>query len=186
MVSAKEAVMKKTILTYGLISGALSAAMMFATLPMLHDFDYRRSEIIGYTSILLASLLVFFGVRSYRETAGGGRLTFLRGLGVGVAIAAISAVCYAATWLVISTWIRPGMTAEVAAWMVKAKQASGASAAEVAETAHQAEVYARLAKNPAINFGMTLLEPFPVGLAMSVLSALILRRRRPAGEPATA
>jgi Protein of unknown function (DUF4199) len=68
--------MKKTVLTFGLIGGAILAAMMFATLPFMDKIGFDRGEIIGYTTMILAFLLVFFGIRSYRENVGGGQITF--------------------------------------------------------------------------------------------------------------
>ncbi|HXN21676.1 MAG TPA: hypothetical protein VOA41_02915 [Candidatus Dormibacteraeota bacterium] len=64
--------MKKTVLTFGLISGAVSAAMMLATMPFADKIGWDKGEILGYTVIVLSSLMVFFGVRSYRENAGAG------------------------------------------------------------------------------------------------------------------
>src|SRR5438552_11239652 len=59
--------MKKTVLTFGLISGAIMAAMMFATLPFVDKIGFDKGAIVGYTTMILAFMLVFFGVRSYRE-----------------------------------------------------------------------------------------------------------------------
>ncbi len=170
--------MKKTVLVFGFASGALSAAMMLATVPFILGGRFNGSLVFGYTLILLASLLVFFGIRSYREKVGGGRLSFLRGLGVGVAVAAISAACYAATWSIL--WLAiPGLHDKIAAELVDQKRESGASDAEILQATKQAAQYVELAKNPALNFLMTLAEPFPVGLALSVISAAILRRKAP-------
>jgi hypothetical protein len=47
--------------------------------------------------IVLSALLVFFGVRSYRENAAGGRLTFGPGFAVGILITLISSACYVRT-----------------------------------------------------------------------------------------
>ena len=63
--------MKKTVLTFGLIAGAVMAAMMFATLPLMHKIGFDRGEIVGYTTMILAFMLVFIGIRSYRENVGG-------------------------------------------------------------------------------------------------------------------
>ena len=82
--------MKKTVLTFGLISGAMSASMMLITVPFIDAIGWKKGEILGYTGIVLSAPLVFFGVRSYRENAGGGRLTFGRGFAVGILITLIS------------------------------------------------------------------------------------------------
>jgi Protein of unknown function (DUF4199) len=76
--------MNKTVLTFGLISGAISAAMMLITIPFVDKIGFDKGEILGYTTIVLSALLVFFGVRSYRENVAGGRLTFGRGFAVGI------------------------------------------------------------------------------------------------------
>ena len=54
--------MKKTVLTFGLISGAVSSAMMLVTLPFHERIGFDNAEIIGYTTMVLAFMLVFFGV----------------------------------------------------------------------------------------------------------------------------
>jgi Protein of unknown function (DUF4199) len=85
--------MKKTVLMFGLLAGALSASMMLITIPFAGAIGWEKGEILGYTGIVFSALLVFFGVRSYRENAGGGRLTFGRGLTVGVLITLLSSAC---------------------------------------------------------------------------------------------
>lgn len=88
--------MKKAVLTFGLISGAISAGMMLATIPVAERIGFDKSEILGYALIVLWALLAFFGVRSYRENASGGRLTFGRGFAVGILITLLSNLCYVA------------------------------------------------------------------------------------------
>ena len=65
--------MKKVVLVFGLISGLISSTMMFITMPFVKDgtIHDETGYIVGYTSIFLSFLLVFFGIRRYRENAGG-------------------------------------------------------------------------------------------------------------------
>ena len=56
--------MKKTILIFGLISGAVSSLMMVGTLPFLEGIG-DKGYYVGYTAIVLSFLLVYFGIRSY-------------------------------------------------------------------------------------------------------------------------
>ena len=44
--------------------------------------------------MVLAFLLIFFGVRSYRDNVAGGRVRFGRAFAVGASIAAVASVCY--------------------------------------------------------------------------------------------
>src|SRR2546421_7216598 len=91
--------MKKTVLTFGLISSGSMAVMMFATLPFTDSaWLQSHSMFIGYTTMVLSFMLVFFGIRSYRENIGGWTITFGRAFALGFAIHLISSVLYAVTW----------------------------------------------------------------------------------------
>ena len=43
--------MKKTVLIFGLISGAISAAMILATAAIIDSIGFKNAEILGYTSV---------------------------------------------------------------------------------------------------------------------------------------
>ena len=52
---------------------------------------------IGYTGMVLAFLMVYFGVRSYRDNVAGGQIGFGRAFVVGLAITFVASACYVAT-----------------------------------------------------------------------------------------
>ena len=167
--------MKKIVLTFGLISGAISSLMMLATVPFADKIGWDKGEILGYTTIVLSALLVFFGVRSYRENVGGGRLTFGRGFAVGLLITLISSACYVATWEIIYYKLMPGFSEKYAAHLVERAKASGASQQKVDETERQAQQFKHMYDNPAINVAYTFAEVFPIGLVVTFVSAGVLR-----------
>jgi hypothetical protein len=173
--------MKKTVLTFGLISGAMSAAMMLITIPFADRIGWEKGEILGYTGIVLSALMVFFGVRSYRENTGGGRLTFGRGFAVGILITLISSACYVGTWEVIYYKLMPDFVDKYGAHLVDRAKASGAGQQKIDETARQAEQFKKMYANPAVNVALTFAEVFPIGLVVTLLSAGILRKK--AGSP---
>jgi hypothetical protein len=171
--------MKKTVLTFGLISGAISAAMMLVTVPFVDKIGWDKGEILGYTSIVLAALLIFFGIRSYRENVAGGRLTFGRGFAVGILITLISSACYVATWEVVYFKFLPDFADKYAAHMVERAKASGASQQKLDETQQKATQFKQMYNNPAINIALTFMEVFPIGLGVTLISAGILRKKQP-------
>lgn len=171
--------MKKTVLTFGLISGAVISALMLATVPFMHQLSLNRSLVIGYTTMVLAFLLVFFGIRSYRENIGDGRISFGRALAVGLLIMLIGSVCYVITWEFVYFNFMPDFAEKYAAFMIEDMRAKGASAAELAQSMDEMKRFAVRYHNDLLyNVGMTLLEPLPVGIIMTFISALILRSRR--------
>ena len=89
--------MKKTILTFGLISSAISSLMMVATVPFAERIGFDKAAVVGYTAIVLSFLLVFFGIRSYRDNAGNGHITFTKAFAVGISITLISYIFYVVT-----------------------------------------------------------------------------------------
>lgn len=170
--------MKKTVLTFGLISGAIISALMLATVPFMHKIGMSGGMVIGYTTMVLAFLLVFFGIRSYRENIGHGHITFGRALGVGLLIMLIGCACYVITWEFIYFNFMPDFAEKYAAFAIEDMRAKGASAAELAQKMDEMKKFQVLYNNIFFNVGMTLLEPLPVGVIMTFISALILRRGR--------
>lgn len=178
--------MKKTVLTFGLISGAVSSVMMVATLPFAHKIGFNKALIVGYTSIILAFLLVFFGIRSYRDNVGNGHITFGKAFAVGICITLISCAFYVATWQVLYFNFMPDFLDEYNTQAVEKLRASGATAAAIDAQLQEMKKFRELYQNPFFNAAVTLIEPLPVGLVITLLSAGILKKRPPsqAAQPA--
>jgi len=62
-------------------------------------------------------------------------------------------------------------------------KASGASPAVVQVQVQQLKKFKEQYENPLFNSLMTFIEPFPIGLAITLLSAAVLRRK-PQSQPA--
>src|SRR5215510_2910790 len=181
--------MKKIVLTFGLIGGAVMAAMMFGTLPFIDKIGFDRGLIVGYTTMILAFMLVFFGIRSYRENVGGGQITFGRAFAVGILITLVVCVCYVAAWEILYFKFMPDFADKYASYMVEKVKASGASQQVIDAEIEQMKSFKAMYNNPFFNAAMTFVEPFPVGLLVTLISAALLRKRRIAdteGEGQTA
>jgi len=178
--------MKKTILVFGLISGAISALMLSATVPFADRIGFDKGEYLGYTVIVLSLLLVFFGIRSYRDNVGNGQVTFTKAFTVGISITLISCICYVVTWEILYFHFLPGFMDKYSAYMVQKLSASGASAAVIQAQVQQLKKYKEMYDNPFLNAALTFIEPFPIGFVVTLISAAILRKKpqsRPAQSP---
>jgi hypothetical protein len=170
--------MKKTVLTFGLISGVISSLMMVATVPFLHKIGFTQGLVIGYTAIVLSFLLVFFGIRSYRDNVGDGKITFTKAFAVGICITLISCVFYVATWEILYFNFLPrDFMDKYGTQAIEKLKASGASPAAVEAQVQQQKKFKEQYENPLFNSLMTFIEPFPIGLAITVLSAAALRKK---------
>jgi hypothetical protein len=120
---------------------------------------------------------VFFGIRSYRENVGDGRITFGRGFAVGILITVISCVFYVATWEVIYFKVIPDFGDKYADYMVTQAKAAGASPEAIDAKVKEGKALKTMLDKPLINAAMTFTEPFPIGLLVTLISAAALRKR---------
>ena len=119
---------KRTILTWGLIAGAVSISMMLATMPFVDRIGFEHGMVIGYTALVLSALMIYPGVRSYRDNVAGGRMTFGKGLLVGLGIALVAAVCYGVIWAIVYANFMPDFCDKYTAYTIEQVKSSGGSA----------------------------------------------------------
>src|SRR3954466_1251339 len=134
--------------------------------------------------MVLAFLLIYFGVRSYRDTVGGGTVRFGRALAIGVLIAAVSSACYVATWEVMYFKFMPDFMDKYSVHELEKARASGASEGQIASRKAEMEKLAVMYRNPLYNAAFTFMEPLPVGLVIALVAAGVLSRRRKSDEGA--
>ncbi|HEX2719250.1 MAG TPA: DUF4199 domain-containing protein [Gemmatimonadaceae bacterium] len=176
--------MKRIVLIYGLIAGAILSATFLITLPFHDAIGFDHAMVVGYTSMVLAFLLIYFGVRSYRDNVLGGTIRFGRALGTGLLIAAVAGMCYVAMWQVVYYNFIPDYLDKYQAHVLEKARAEGATEEAIARQRAEMEDFARMYQNPAVNAAVTFLEPLPVSLLMALISAGVLSRRRGAGARA--
>jgi hypothetical protein len=71
----------------------------------------------------------------------------------------------------------PGFAEKYAAYAIESVKRSGASQQQIDATTRQMQTFKQMYDNPLTNAAMTFLEPLPVGVLVSVISAVVLRRR---------
>ena len=172
--------MKNTVWTFGLISGVIISLMMIATIPFMDTIGFEKGEIIGYTTMVLSFLLVFFGIRSYRDNVGRGHVTFGRAFAVGSLIVVVSSLCYVATWQLVYHKVAPDFMVKYQAYVIDKAQRDGETPAQIDKRVADMKRFEALYRNPAINVAVTFVEPLPVGLVITLISAAVLSGRRKA------
>ena len=173
--------MKRFILKFGTIAGLGLSAMMALSISLIHDTG-TLGMLVGYTTMVLAFSLVYFGVRSYRDTEGNGSISFGRAFVLGIAITSLASLFYVGTWEIMYYKFMPDFGTKYAAAAVEKARAAGASQAKLDATKAEMDKFAELYKNPVINAAMTFLEPLPVGLIMALVCAAMLRRKADGNE----
>src|ERR1043165_1895835 len=92
--------MKKIVLTYGLISGSIVAALILLAMPLWNAgvLNHDNGAIVGYTTMVIALSVIFFAVKSYRDNYNNGSISFWKALQIGVLITLIAGVMYELSW----------------------------------------------------------------------------------------
>jgi hypothetical protein len=170
--------MKRIVLIFGLISGVISGGLMWILMTIVQmdgvNFDYAM--IWGYTTMLIALSLVFFGIKSYRDNHGG-RITFSKGLQVGILITLISAVCYALSWEIYYPTNGQAFIQKYNAYYLDKMRKEGSSDADVEKARVESEQFVAMYDKFYVRFPVTLLEILPVGIIVTLVSAALLRKR---------
>jgi len=177
--------MKKTVLTFGIISGVMISVLMDGSLLLASKLGSgHNSMLLGYTMMVASFLLVYFGIRSYRDNSLDGQISFGRAFACGILIALITTVCYVASWEIIYFNFMPHFMDSYWAAQINKVQASALDPAIKAARVSAIQQSQQAYQNPLINIAYTFIEPMPVGLIITLISAIVLRRK-PRVAPAT-
>jgi hypothetical protein len=173
--------MKKNILIYGLIAGLVVSILMLSSVNYLShcegNVDYNTSMLIGYASMLIAFSLVFVGIRNYRDKYSDGTISFGKAFKIGMLIVLIASTMYVVAWQIDYFFFIPDFMEKYSAHMLSELKASGASQVEIDKQAKEMANFAEMYKNPFFNAIMTYAEILPVGLLVTLISSLILKRK---------
>jgi len=170
---------KKIVLTYGIIAGVIVGAMLMITMPLYESgtLKFENGEWLGYTTMVIALSMVFFGVKSYRDNQLGGSITFGNALKVGLLITLIAALIYAFSWEVTRLNMKGDFMAQYGEKQIEKMKKDGETEASIEAAKKKMDDFAVMYKNPFIRFGITLMEITPVGILISILSATLLRKK---------
>ncbi len=147
--------MKKNVWKYGLLSGLVLAILMGVTVPFEHHIKASYGMVVGYTIMVLSFLIVFVGVKHYRDTECGGSITFGRAFAAGALMILIACICYVAMWEALSATVEKNFAHDYAASMVKRAQNSGLQGAALEAKIAEAHKFEVMYSNPLYRMSMT-------------------------------
>jgi hypothetical protein len=172
--------MQKNILIYGFTAGIVVTVLMIFNINYLGQsgkVDYNTSLLLGYASMLIAFSLVYVGIRNYRDQYNGGVISFGKAFKLGMLIVLISSTIFVVAWLINYFLFIPDYMEKFSAHELEKLKASGASQLEIDKETKKLANFAEMFKNPLFNAMMTYAEILPVGLVVTLISSLILKRK---------
>jgi Protein of unknown function (DUF4199) len=171
--------MNKIIWVYGTIAGLIMGAMFFITDPLWDNgmINFDNGMWVGYTTMVIALSLIFFGIKTYRDNKKEGVITFGHAFKVGILITLVASVLYVASWEVALKTVSKEFPEVMKNYYLQEarKEAKNEQEAKAAEEKIKQTMV--MYANPVIRFGFTFIEVFPVGLVITLVSAGMLRRK---------
>lgn len=171
--------MKKTILTFGAISGLVIGLFIVVISLLVSRYPSLENTYVGYSAQIIAFAFIFVGVKNFRDKFNQGTVSFGKAFRIGLGITLIAGTVYVLVWLVEFYVFIPDFMEKYAAKMVKNVHDSGVPQAIADKKIAQINGMKEMYKNPLFVILLTYAEVLPVGLIISLLTALILKRKYP-------
>jgi multisubunit Na+/H+ antiporter MnhB subunit len=171
--------MKPVIFRYGLYAGlailVLTAFHFFIILPKA---SWETAEFAGYLTMILSMIFVFMGLRYYRDHVKNGYLNFKEGLKLGAMIVLVPAICFALFDILYTEVLNPAWGDEYYGYYVEKIKAT-TPADKLDEELQKLQKNKELFSNPLIQFTLMAVTVYVIGLIVTIISALTLRRNKP-------
>ena len=168
--------MKNTVIKYGIRSAITITVLFLVALTLGKNLDYGLQEVIGYTSMVVSLVFVFFGIKHFRDHENNGVVSFGKALLIGILITLFAALAFGIIDLIYIKYINPDFTAEYYARAVEELKSS-LSGAELETKLAEMESQKELFMNPYISFLLMSFTVFLIGFIISLISSLLLQRK---------
>ncbi|MFP9115208.1 DUF4199 domain-containing protein [Flavobacterium sp. RHBU_3] len=169
--------MKKSIILNGLIGGIISISGFFILEGTGGNSHGTLSMVVGYASMLLAFSLIYVAIKNYRDKENGGFISFSQALKAGLLIALITSTVYVVAWLIYSAYFSPDFIEQYSKAVLNSMAKEGKSAAEIQAKAAEMKEFAAMYNNPFLKIAITYTEVLPLGIIISIITVLILKKK---------
>jgi len=167
--------MKKVIWIYGLIIGtALSLNTIMMMNMMVNNKNFKGNDILGYAVLIAMFSIIFFGIRKYKDHYSAGFISFGKAFKIGALIALIGSSMYVLFGLGYYYLFVPEFLDVYIENVLKNCTSPEELAAKTKEMASFREMY----QNPLFAILISYTEVLPLGLVVTLISALILRKKK--------
>lgn len=169
--------MKNLILKYGLIAGVIVGLPLFVlTVFFGHNLPMAWGMVIGYTSMLIAFSMILVATKRHRDQNLGGVIRFWPAFAMGLGITLVASLIYVLTWEAVMASSTQDFMAIYGKAMLEQEKANGASAEALAKMAAEMQEFAVMYAKPWYRMLITMTEILPIGVLVSLISAVLIRR----------
>lgn len=166
--------MKKVVFIFGLIAGLIVTTMMLGTtIACYRNQDFQGNMVLGFILMAIAFSMVFVGIKNYRDKYLGGEISFLKALKVGLLITLVASSMYVLVWVIEYYVFIPDFLDK---YEISRHKMAGAEGRAKVES--EMAMYRAWYKTPFGVILITYMEILPIGIIITLISALILKKRR--------
>jgi len=173
--------MKQVTFRYGIYAGlailVLGALHVFVFMPP--TISWEMAEVAGYLTMILSMIFVFMGIRYYRDHVNNGYLTFGQGLKLGALIVLVPAVTFGLFDILYTEVLNPSWADEYFGYQIE-KIKSSSAPDQVEQKLAALQKNREMFSNPVFQFLLMAATVYIIGLIVTIISALTLRRQKPA------
>jgi ethanolamine transporter EutH len=176
--------MGKNVLIFGLIAGFISVAWFLGMIFLGEEcIGMENGMLYGYLIMLLAFSMIVVAVKNYRDKHLNGFISFGKAFKMGFLISLVASSVYVLVWLCYYYGSDSDFIEQYSAYMIEELRKSGESQAVIDQQIKEMADFSKMYENPFFNAMVTYMEILPVGLLVSLITALVMMKRKPKGTP---
>lgn len=169
--------MKKNILVFGLILGAILAIHAVYMMGLLmNNPNMVSNDLVGYVAMVVVFSLTFFGIRNYRNKHLNGFISLGHAFKTGALIAMLGSTLYVVVGLSYYYIFAPDFLDKYTEHVLLMATRNGATPAELEAKTAELTQFKELYKNPLFAVLISYAEVLPIGLVVAFISSLFLKR----------
>lgn len=170
--------MKRIALRYGMWGVAIMLIILIADFFIFQNkTNWELQEVIGYATIVVSLLFVYFGIRRWRDKENAGQLSFWRGIGLGSLISLFPSVAFGLFSWIQMNFLDPGFSDRYYNYYIeKVRRSTPPDKLQAAlqKMADEKEMFS----SPVAQFLFMFLTVFVIGFIITIISTLLLRRSK--------
>jgi hypothetical protein len=170
--------MQRTVWRYGGFSVLIVAFYFFSTWLLFNSPNYTNQAILNWIGIVLSLIFVFVGIKDYRDRVNQGVLSFGEGMKVGILIVILPTLAFGLLDVLYVKYLDPAFFDKYYTYVVNQMQAKF-PANEWAARLKKIQQRRSFFGNPTGQFVVMSLSVFVVGLIITAISTLLLKRKHP-------
>jgi hypothetical protein len=169
---------KSISVKYGLISGIILAVMIIALTPLMKNIDdLEKSGTYGMFGMGIGLSMIFFAIRQVRDKLQNGIISFGEAFKTGLTVAMIGSLFYVVAWMMYFHFVDDSFIEIYSKYQIEQVESGTLKPEEKASQIKDInEMMVNYRKLPVM-FAYTLMEIFPFGLMITIICAVLMKRK---------